>query len=196
MTEPIGSPVAYWLGRFWMWLFGWQVKGHVPAGGKFVLVGAPHTSNWDFPFTLAAAAVLRLRISWLGKDSAFKGPLGPIMRGLGGIPIDRSSPQGLVSQIAARFDQSDQLIIAIAPSGTRRQTQYWKSGFYWIAHAAQVPILCGYLDYRRKRAGVGLSFVPTGDIGADMDRIREFYQDFQGKKPELATRVRLADEDA
>jgi 1-acyl-sn-glycerol-3-phosphate acyltransferase len=102
----------------------------------------------------------------------------------------------LVSQIAARFDQSDQLIIAIAPSGTRRQTQYWKSGFYWIAHAAQVPILCGYLDYRRKRAGVGLSFVPTGDIGADMDRIREFYQDFQGKKPELATRVRLADEDA
>jgi 1-acyl-sn-glycerol-3-phosphate acyltransferase len=179
-----------------MWLFGWQVEGQVPGGGKFVLIGAPHTSNWDFPFTLAAAAVLRLRISWMGKDSAFKGILGPIMKGLGGIPIDRSSPQGVVGQIAARFDRSDQLVVAIAPSGTRKQAEYWKSGFYWIAMSAQVPILCGYLDYRRKRAGVGLSFVPTGDVGADMDRIRTFYQEFQGKKPELATRIRLADEDA
>lgn len=194
-TAPVSGPIAYGLGRLWMRLFGWQVEGQVPEGGKFVLIGAPHTSNWDFPFTLATAAVLRLRMSWLAKDSAFKGLLGPVMRALGGIPINRSSPQGMVGQLVAQFNQSEQLVIAIAPSGTRKQTDYWKSGFYRIASAAQVPILCGYLDYRRKRAGVGLSFVPTGDVGRDMDRIREFYKEFQGKKPGLATRIRLADED-
>lgn len=192
---PVSGVVAYWLGRAWMGLFGWDVVGAVPPGGKFVLVGAPHTSNWDFPFTLAAAQVFRLKISWMAKDSAFWGPFGVVMRWLGGIAIDRSSRRGVVEQMAMRFKAAEKLVVAVAPCGTRSRRDYWKSGFYWIAHSAGVPILCAYLDYARKEACLGLSFVPTGDVVRDMDRIREFYEGVQGKKRELASRIRLVDED-
>jgi 1-acyl-sn-glycerol-3-phosphate acyltransferase len=192
---PASGVIGYWLGRAWMGLFGWEVIGEVPAGGKFVLVGAPHTSNWDFPFTLAAVHVFRLKISWMGKDSAFRKPFGGIMRRLGGIPIDRDSPQGVVGQMAERFKASEKLVVAIAPCGTRKKRDSWKTGFYWIAHTAQVPILCGYLDYGRKVACLGLSFVPTGDLTQDMERIRGFYEGVQGKHPALASRIRLAGED-
>ena len=178
-----------------MGVSGWDVVGQVPVGGKFVLVGAPHTSNWDFPFTLAAVFIFRLKISWLGKDTLFKKPFGGVMRWLGGIPVDRDSEHGVVDQIANQLRESDRLVVAIGPSGTRKKKDYWKSGFYWIAHTAQVPILCGYLDYSRKEACLGLSFVPTGDIKKDMDRIRDFYQGIQGKHPELTTRIRLVDEE-
>jgi 1-acyl-sn-glycerol-3-phosphate acyltransferase len=178
-----------------MALFGWEVVGEVPPGGKFVLVGAPHTSNWDFPFTLAAVYSLRLKISWMGKDSIFKGPFGAVMRRLGGIAINRESANGVVGQMVKKFQESKHLVVAIAPSGTRKKTDYWKSGFYWIAHNAQVPVLCGYLDYGRRKAGIGLSFIPTGDIQRDMDRIREFYRGIRGKKPALMTRIRFRDED-
>ena len=178
-----------------MGVAGWDVVGQVPVGGKFVLVGAPHTSNWDFPFTLAAVFIFRLRISWLGKDTLFKKPFGGVMRWLGGIPVDRHSEHGVVYQIARKFREADRLVVAIGPSGTRKKKDHWKSGFYWIAHTAQVPIICGYLDYGRKEACLGLSFVPTGDIEKDMDRIREFYQGIQGKHPELTTRIRLVDEE-
>ena len=116
------------------------------------------------------------------------------MRWLGGIPVDRDSEHGVVDQIARQFGEPDRLVVAIGPEGTRKKKDHWKSGFYWIAHTAQVPILCGYLDYGRKEACLGLSFVPTGDIKKDMDRIREFYQSIQGKHPELTTRIRLVDE--
>jgi 1-acyl-sn-glycerol-3-phosphate acyltransferase len=191
---PISGFIKYWIGRVWMGVFGWDVVGQVPPGGKFVVVGAPHTSGWDFPFTLAAVYIFRLRISWMGKDTLFKKPFGGIMRWLGGIPINRDSEHGVVDQIAKQFRESEKLVVAIGPSGTRKKKDYWKSGFYWIAHTAQVPILCGYLDYGQKKACLGLSFVPTGDIKEDMDRIREFYQDIQGKYPELTTRIRLVDE--
>lgn len=191
---PISGFIPYCIGRVWMWVFGWDVIGQVPHGGKFVLVGAPHTSNWDFPFTLATLYIFRLKISWMGKDVLFKKPFGKIMRWLGGIPIDRSSEHGVVDQIVKQFRESQKHVVTIAPSGTRKKKECWKSGFYWIAYTAQVPILCGYLDYRRKKACLGLSFVPTGDIKKDMDRIRRFYVGVRGKNPELATRIRLLDE--
>jgi 1-acyl-sn-glycerol-3-phosphate acyltransferase len=194
-NAPVSGFIPYWIGRVWMWFFGWDVVGQVPQGEKFVLIGAPHTSNWDFPFTLATAYIFRLKISWMGKQSAFRRPFGGIMRRLGGIAIDRDSRQGVVSQMAERFQASKKLVVAIAPCGTRKRGDYWKSGFYWIAHAAQVPILCGYLDYARREACLGLSFVPSGDIVRDMDLIREFYTGVQGKKPQLASRVRLMDKD-
>jgi 1-acyl-sn-glycerol-3-phosphate acyltransferase len=178
-----------------MWLFGWDVVGQVPPGSKFVLIGAPHTSNWDFPFTLATASVLRMRISWMGKDALFRRPFGSIMRWLGGIAVVRDAQHGLVDQIASRFGESEELVVAIAPCGTRKSSDHWKTGFYWIAQTAQVPILCGFLDYRSKRAGLGLSFIPTGDIASDMDRIRDFYRGVQGKRPELASAVRFIDQD-
>jgi 1-acyl-sn-glycerol-3-phosphate acyltransferase len=191
---PISGFIPYCIGRIWMWIFGWNVIGQVPHGGKFVLIGAPHTSNWDFPFTLATLYIFRLKISWMGKDTLFKKPFGKIMRWLGGIPIDRSSEHGVVDQIVKQFNESRKLVVTIAPSGTRKKRDYWKSGFYWIAYTAQVPILCGYLDYSRKTACLGISFVPTGDIKKDMDRIREFFVGIRGKNPELTTRIRLLDE--
>ena len=191
---PISGLIPYCIGRVWMWIFGWDVIGRVPSGGKFVLVGAPHTSNWDFPFALATFYIFRLKMSWMGKDTLFKKPFGKIMKWLGGIPIDRSSEHGVVDQIVKQFNESRKLVVAIAPSGTRKKRDYWKSGFYWIAYTAQVPIFCGYLDYSRKKACLGLSFVPTGDIKKDMDRIREFFKGVRGKNPEQTTRIRLLDE--
>lgn len=191
---PASGVIGYWIGWLWMRLSGWDVAGEIPPGSKFVLVGAPHTSNWDFLFTMAAVRVLRLKISWMGKHTLFKGPLGVIMRWLGGIPINRTSAHGVVEQMVERFAKAEKLVVAVAPCGTRKRGEYWKSGFYWIALNAQIPILCGYLDYGRKQAGVGLSFVPSGDMEGDMDRIRAFYEGVQGKKPELQTAVRFRDE--
>jgi len=191
---PISGLIPYWIGRLWMWFFCWDVVGQIPVGEKFVLIGAPHTSNWDFPFGLFALYIFRLKVSWIGKDTLFEKPFGGIMRWLGGIAINRDSQHGVVEQIAKQLRESRKLAIAIAPSGTRKRRNYWKSGFYWIAHAAQVPILCGYLDYGNRKACLGLCFVPTGNVKEDMDRIRDFYKGIQGKYPEMATRIRLRDE--
>ena len=188
------NPFTYFLGWLWMRIFGWKVEGEIPQGGKAVLIAAPHTSNWDFPFMLAAAFVLRVKLSWMGKDSLFKRPFGWLFRRLGGIPINRSAAHGIVDQMSQRFNQAKALIIAVAPSGTRSHRDHWKSGFYWIAAQAQVPIICGYLDYRLKRAGLGPSVLPTHDLSADMDRIRAFYEGIRGRNPELETTIRLLDE--
>ncbi|MCG8606007.1 lysophospholipid acyltransferase family protein [bacterium] len=192
---PPGSLIAYWVGRMWLGLSGWKVVGQVPPGRRFVLIGAPHTSNWDFAFGLATLYVVRLKVSWMGKDSLFKKPFGGLMRWLGGIPINRSSPQGMVEQTVAQFANTRQLALLITPSATRAKKDYWKTGFYRIAHAAQIPIICGYLDYSKKEACLGLSLVPTGNIQDDMDKIREFYDGVQGKHPELTTRIKLRDEE-
>ena len=191
---PTSGFIPYWIGRFWMWLFGWDVVGQVPVGEKFVLIVAPHTSNWDFPFGLATIYIYRLKVSWIGKDTLFKKPFGGVMRWLGGIAINRDSPHGVVDQIAKQLRKSRKLAIALTPSGTRKRKDYWKSGFYRVAHKAQVPILCGYWDYGHRRTGVGLCFVPTGNVKEDMGRIRDFYESIQGKYPELATRVMLRNE--
>jgi len=180
----------------WLRVFGWRIAGDMPVCDKMVLIGAPHTSNWDLPFMLAVAAVYGLDVTWMGKDSLFKKPVfGRLLRRLGGIPIDRSRPSGVVLQIVRMFKKSDRLALVVPPSGTRKKKEYWKSGFYWIAHTARVPIICSYLDYGRKEGGVRLSFVPTGDVQADMNRIRSCYQDIQGKHPHQTTRIRLKEED-
>lgn len=180
--------------RIWLGVSGWTVEGGIPSP-RVVLIAAPHTTNWDFPHTLAAAWSLGMPIHWLGKDSLFRPPWGTILRWLGGIPVDRSASRGMVGQMADRFARADCLIVAVPPSGTRSNAGYWRSGFYWIARGAGVPLVCCYLDYPNKRANVGLSFVPTGDIRSDMDRIRDFYQGIEGKRPGLATPIRLREED-
>lgn len=188
---PMTGLIPYWIGRFWMWLFGWDVVGQVPPGEKFVVIGSPHTSNWDFPFALTALYVFRLKLSWMGKHTLFRKPFGFIFRWLGGIAIDRRDRHDVVKQMAKQFENSRKLAICIAPAGTRSKRDHWKSGFYWIAYTAQVPIICGYLDYEQKKACLGLSFVPTGAVKDDMDRIREFYEGIHGKHPELETEIRL-----
>jgi len=192
---PTTGTFGYWLGRFYMWIFGWKVAGKVPDASKFILVAAPHTSNWDLLFLLGATNIFRIKVSWIGKHTIFKIPFGSMMRWLGGIPVNRDSSQGLVAQIVDQYNKKDKLVITIPPSGTRKKRDYWKSGFYWIAHTAQIPLCCGFLNYAKKEAGFGISFVPTGELKKDMDRIREFYSGIMGKNPEMTTTIRLRDEE-
>jgi 1-acyl-sn-glycerol-3-phosphate acyltransferase len=189
---PATGRLGYWVARLWMAVFGWDVEGEIPRGyRKAVLIAAPHTSNWDLPHMLAAALIFRVHLSWMGKHTLFRWPFGWFMRGLGGVPIDRRSPQGMVGQMAERFREADQLVLAVPPSGTRKKSTHWRSGFYHIAREAGVPILCAYLDYSRRRAGLGPLFFPTGDLAADTASLAAFYADKRGKFPENETPVLL-----
>jgi 1-acyl-sn-glycerol-3-phosphate acyltransferase len=172
------------LSRLALALAGWKVEGRLPDVQKFVLVGAPHTSNWDLPFTLLIAFALGADIRWMGKDTLFREPLGWIFEWLGGIPIDRSKPHNVVAQSIQQFLRRERLILTIAPAGTRRNVRQWKTGFYHIARGAGVPIALGFLDYRRKAGGMGPLLWPTGDLDADMKTIAAFYETVSGKHPE------------
>jgi 1-acyl-sn-glycerol-3-phosphate acyltransferase len=162
-----------------------------------VFIAAPHTSNWDTLFMVACAWTLRLDIRWLGKSSLFRPrPFGWLMRALGGIPVERGTPQQTVARIAEEFRSRETLLLGISPEGTRSAGDRWKSGFYHIAREAGVPIGFGFLDFARKRGGLGGILVPTGDVRADMDRVRAFYADIRGKRPRLQIEPRIKDEDA
>ncbi|MCK5311499.1 MAG: lysophospholipid acyltransferase family protein [Desulfobacteraceae bacterium] len=193
-NAPACGIVRCFLSKTIMWLVGWKVTGRLPEDKKFILIGEPHTSNWDFLLMFGAAYSLRLNVSWLGKHTIFKKPFGTIMRWFGGIPIDRRASHDLVNKTAKLFEESERLALVIGPSGTRSKRDYWKSGFYWIAHTANVPILCADLDFVNKIVHVGLSFTPTGDVKKDMNQIRGFYKNIHGKHPELETDIRLKDE--
>ena len=192
-SNPSGL-IKYWVGRILLTLMGWKVEGALPADKKFLMIGSPHTSNWDFPIGLATLYVFRLRISWVGKDTLFRWPFGGFMRWLGGIGVDRANPAGVADQLARQLAEADKQVLLITPSGTRGKRDYWKSGFYRIALAADVPLVCGSLDFRTKTARVGLSFRPTGDLKADMDKIRNYYADTTGLRPENSTPIRLREE--
>jgi 1-acyl-sn-glycerol-3-phosphate acyltransferase len=147
-----------------------------------VLIAAPHTSNWDLPYTLMVAFVLRLNLYWMGKQSLFRWPFGPVMRWLGGIAVDRSKSTNLVAASAQAIrNAKGPLQLTVPPEGTRSKTRYWKTGFYYIALEAQVPIVMAYMDYGRKVSGLGPVFHPTGDIDKDMAAIKTFYAPFKGK---------------
>lgn len=169
----------YWVGRIFLTLCGWTVSGALPPDKKFVLIGAPHASNWDFPFGLAATFVFRLKTCWLGKHTLFKGPSAIIMRALGGIAIDREQAHGVVDQIVDTINSANRIVIMIAPSGTRKQTSHWRSGFYHIAHQANIPIVCGSINYKKKEINFGDSIITTGNIRQDMNTIRNYYRKMQ-----------------
>lgn len=162
-------------------LAGWKVSGHVPDIPKFVMIAAPHTSNWDLPYTLFVAFAMKVKIYWMGKKELFRPPFGPLLRWLGGIPIDRSKSNGVVGQSIQQLQDAEKLVLTVPPTGTRSKVMHWKTGFYHIAHGAGVPIVLGFLDYGRKMGGVGPLFYPTGDINADMKEIQAFYKDIQGR---------------
>jgi 1-acyl-sn-glycerol-3-phosphate acyltransferase len=173
---------------------GWKAEGERPAASKYVLIAAPHTTNWDLFYFLAIARVMNVRVSWMGKKSLFRGPMGTVMRSLGGIPVRRDRSCNLVDQMAEAFDSSNSLVLTVPAEGTRGYVAHWKSGFYQIALAANVPIVLGYLDYERKRGGLGPELIPTGDIREDMNEIRAFYAKVRGKYPERFGAVRLKEE--
>ena len=166
-------------------LTGWKIEGSLPPDGqKSVLIAAPHTSNWDLPYTLMVAFVLRLNIYWMGKEQIFKPPFRGLMMWLGGIPVKRESANNLVAASVQAIKEADgPLQLVVPPEGTRSKVRYWKSGFYYIATGAGVPIVLAYMDYERKISGLGPVFYPSGDLEADMVRIQAFYAPFRGKNP-------------
>ena len=170
-------------------LAGWRTEGQLPSIPKFVLVGAPHTSNWDLPYTLLTAFALRAPIHWMGKEAIFRRPFKGFFKWLGGIPVRRSQSHNLVEQSIQQFNRNDQLILTIAPAGTRKRVIRWKTGFYHIAWGAGVPIVLGFMDYRRKAGGIGPMVHPTGNMEADMETIQAFYDGVTGKHPARSMRV-------
>ncbi len=170
---------------------GWSVDPDIPPQNKFVLVGAPHTSNWDFPFAMLARIALEVDFRWVGKHTLFHWPLGGFMRALGGVPVDRSAGAGFVEATVAMFDKNDHFVLVISPEGTRSRTEYWRSGFYQIAMLAGVPVALGYIDYRRKRIGIGAVFTPCGEIDRDFHIIRDFYMGIPGWRPQNQGEIRL-----
>ena len=163
-------------------LLGWRVEGEVPNLPKFVVAVAPHTSNWDFVVGIAAMFALDLRIGYLGKHTLFRWPFGGIMRWTGGIPVDRSSPHGVVGDSVAAFAAMDRRILAIAPEGTRRQVRQFKSGFLQIARGAGVPVVLAALDYAERCVRFGPTFMPGEDIEADRRRAEAYFAPVRGKK--------------
>jgi len=180
---PIVNTLLRWLSVAFLRLTGWQVVGKLPAdAAKRVLIAAPHTSNWDLPYTLMVAFALRLNVYWMGKKSLFKPPFCGLMMWLGGIPVDRGQSNNLVAASSeAIMKASGPLQLIVPPEGTRSGTRYWKTGFYYIAAGAGVPIVMAYLDYDKKVGGLGPVFQTTGDIAADMLAIKAFYAGVKGK---------------
>jgi len=170
-----GGPIRAAIGRVILRLLGWRFEGSLPDLSKLVIIAAPHSSNWDFIIGIAAVFALRLDVRFVGKSELFRGPLGPVMRWLGGLPVDRHRPERFVEQLVTQFRERDRLLLAMAPEGTRKPVERWKSGFYRIAAGAGVPIVAGYFDNRKQEVGFGPVLQPSGDMAADIAKLREFY---------------------
>ena len=179
-----GTGLSRWLGERVLGLMGWRISGSFPDVRKAVVIAAPHTSNWDGIIAVAAVLALRLRICLLGKDSLFKGPFGPVLRWIGLIPVDRTSASGMVGQSVDKFAEKSQLLLGMAPEGTRKQAQEWKSGFYRIALEAKVPIVVAVLDYGRREVCLPLTLYASGDFEADMGKILACYRGVKPRRPE------------
>jgi 1-acyl-sn-glycerol-3-phosphate acyltransferase len=192
---PHCSRLAQVIGKLVLRLLGFREVSVPVHDAKLVCICAPHTSNWDLPIFLAAAAALGLRVSWLGKHTLFRFPFGGLFRAFGGIPVDRTRNTNLVQYVAEIFRVRDGLILGIAADGTRKRVAYWKSGFYQIALQAQVPIGLAYLDFSTRTVGFKGFLVPSGDVRADMDRIRSTYADIRGRYPAQESVIRLMEEE-
>lgn len=166
-------------------LFGWKLDLRLPTESKVVVVGAPHTSNWDFILAMLAMPALDFQFNWVGKHTMFVKPIDKLFIKMGGVPLDRGNSSGFIEHVIELFSQRERFALAIAPEGTRSYRPRWKTGFYHIAVGAGVPIALGYLDYKTKTVGVGKTFYPSGDIDKDFEIIAEFYADKVGKRPEL-----------
>jgi len=177
-----GSALMRAVGRAVLGLLGWRVEGDVPDLPKFVIAVAPHTSNWDFVVGMATMFALDLRLTFIGKHTLFRGPFGPVMRWIGGIPVDRSSPHGVVGDAVAAFSQTERRILAIAPQGTRRPVPHFKSGFLHIARGAGVPVVLATLDYGDRVVRLGPTFEVAEDIEAERVRVEAFFAPVQGRR--------------
>ena len=160
---------------------GWRIAGSIPDEPKLVIIVAPHTSNWDFVVGVAAKFALALRVVFLGKDALFHFPLGALMRRLGGVPVDRSAPHDVVNEMLRRFAATERLVLAIAPEGTRKRVERWRTGFYHIAHGANVPIMPVALDWGSHTVRILAPFYTTGDVGKDLQDLQGRFLGFRGR---------------
>lgn len=173
------------VGRTYLGTLRWKLRGDWPRDiDKFVLLAAPHTSNWDGLAMLSMASYYRAPVKWMGKKSLTTGPFGWLIKMIGCVPVDRSKPTSLVDQMAEEFARRDKMTLLVPPEGTRGKVKEWKTGFYHIAVAANVPIVLSALDYGTKSGGVIGVFYPSGDYEADLPKIMAYYADIKGKYPE------------
>jgi len=175
--------------RFLLRLFGWQLVGELPKEKKFVVIVAPHTSNWDFFIFVLVKFAFKLKVVFIGKHTIFIGPIGWVLRKMGGLPVNRSSAHNVVDRIVQEFEQRSEMMFALSPEGTRSYLPLWKSGFYYIARKANVPVQTAFLDTKTKTIGWGPLFHLTDDKHADLERIKQFYQHKQGFKPEKFSKI-------
>ncbi|WP_018155091.1 1-acyl-sn-glycerol-3-phosphate acyltransferase [Demetria terragena] len=178
---------------FWT-LSRWKLVSEPAPDRPTVLIGAPHTSNWDFPLMLAITWRLDMDVHWMGKKSLFAGWRGPVMRALGGIPVDRENPGNLIQDTVRRTATGEVFGLVITPDGTRQGHTHWKSGFYRIARETGMPVTLGYVDRTTMTTGLGPTIELTGEVPADMDRIRAFYADKAGFEPSRRVEPRLREE--
>ena len=183
-----------WLAYRYLRLRGWTFHGMIPEVSKMIMIGAPHTTNWDFVAYLAALHHFRFRASYIGKHTLFRWPFGYLFSYFGGIPVDRSKPGGIVGQVTEAFNAADEMALVIAPEGTRASVPYWKSGFLKIAEMADVPIVLAAVDFSRREVTIGSIIDYAGDASAFMDEARSFYDDKVGLHPNGKGPVRVREE--
>lgn len=170
--------------RFILRIFGWKTKVNLPKESRYVVIAAPHTSNWDFPLGICFIISTSVPFRFMGKDALFKWPQKYLFKALGGFGVDRNNKNKLTTRMADFINSQDKIALALAPEGTRSKLKYWRTGFYYIALEAKIPIALAYFDYENRVIGIGKHFMPCGDIDADMEIIRDFYKDIKGKHPE------------
>lgn len=197
VERPLARGFLPWLGATLLRCAGWRVVLPQPVPKRCVAIFYPHTSNWDTAIGLCAKFMIGLRVRFVGKDTLFRAPvIGPLLLRWGGIPVNRREPTGFIRRIEDAFGREDEFRLAIAPEGTRSLVPHWKSGFYRIARAVGVPVALAYIDYPRREIGIGGYIDLTGDVAADMARIRAFYADKRGRRMAKQGPVRLRDESA
>jgi 1-acyl-sn-glycerol-3-phosphate acyltransferase len=182
-NTPFVSTWLHYVARFFMRLFGWHIEGKLPDIPKFILIGAPHTSNWDFVLFLGVIFSLRANVRFMGKSELFRPPYGWFFHYCGGVPVDRKKSTGLVDQMVKACNESEQFILTIAPEGTRHHVAEWKRGFYHIAKEAGIPIVIAVVDGKHKTVRLGQVFHPTDDMVADMKTIQGYFTGVVGINP-------------
>jgi 1-acyl-sn-glycerol-3-phosphate acyltransferase len=193
VVQQSNKPKSFIARLFWrliVWWFKrnhWTAIGSAPEPRRFVVIAAPHTSNWDFLYFIGAAHGVGANLSFMGKKGLFRWPFGQMMRDMGGIPVDRNKSTNAVDAMIAEFAKRTEFMPTIAPEGTRGKVTKWKTGFYHIAVGAGVPLVCGFMDYKKKIAGLGMTFWPTGDYVADMKKLAAYYSQFTPKHPQQGT---------
>ena len=198
MTFPIvnnhtpDSPlILKWFASAILKLGGWKLGGELPDTKKFIIAGGPHTTNQDGFMMALAMWSLRLKLSWIGKKELFKGPFSWLLKKVGGVPIDRQRSANVVQQVADQFKASERMVLVISPEGTRKKTDHWKTGFYWMAYDGEVPIMPARINYVNKTIELGPPFHPSGDIENEMQVIWDYLGKGVGKNPELMSDMRL-----